>query len=117
MSTSFTARLVIPHDFLWYSGWEWPEDYMAIDEQELELPVPEEVAPAPIIPWQELQQKVNQMKRNEEFGYGAISDYSPEREAQRQKKVREEDRIRCEAELLNDEPPSRRTHVQKGKQD
>jgi hypothetical protein len=31
-------------------GWEWPEDYMAIDEQELELPVPEEIAPAPIVP-------------------------------------------------------------------
>ena len=24
-------------------GWEWPEDYMAVDEQALELPVPEEV--------------------------------------------------------------------------
>ncbi|RBR24243.1 uncharacterized protein FIESC28_02976 [Fusarium coffeatum] len=75
-------------------GWERPEDYMAVDEQALGLPVPEEV------------------KRSPSFPDAKIEDSEPEREAQRQKRVREEDRIRREAELLNDEPPRHRQRRQ-----
>ncbi|RFN45572.1 hypothetical protein FIE12Z_10177 [Fusarium flagelliforme] len=58
-------------------GWEWPEgcDDMAVDEKELKLPVPEEVASAPIVPWQELQQQQEGDQVGREASYG--QDYAP----------------------------------------